>query len=96
MCVFREILQTMFSAAVMSGSSNGVQAIVKQTYEHAAYVHCYAHQLNLVMLNAASENTNVHIFFANLQGMLVSLKVSLFYYKYSCAKIDVFLENIHR
>jgi hypothetical protein len=51
----------------MSRQSNGVQAIVKQTYEHAAYVHCYAHQLNLVMLNAASANTNIRIFFANLQ-----------------------------
>lgn len=63
------ICQTYDGAAVMSGSSNGVQAIVKQTYEHAAYVHCYAHQLNLVMLNAVSANKNVRIFFANLQGI---------------------------
>lgn len=63
------IAQTYDGAAVMSGSSNGVQAIVKKTYEHAAYLHCYAHQLNLVMLNAVSANKNVRIFFANLQGI---------------------------
>lgn len=53
------IAQTYDGASVMSGSSNGVQAIIKKTYEHAAYVHCYAHQLNLVMLNSASANKNV-------------------------------------
>lgn len=63
------IAQTYDGAAVMSGSSNGVQAIVKKTYEHAAFIHCYAHQLNLVMLNAVSANKNVRIFFANLQGI---------------------------
>ncbi|CAH1106263.1 unnamed protein product [Psylliodes chrysocephalus] len=63
------IAQTYDGASVMSGSSNGVQAIIKKTYEHAAYVHCYAHQLNLVMLNSASANKNVRIFFANLQGI---------------------------
>lgn len=63
------IAQTYDGASVMSGSSNGVQAIIKKTYEHAAYVHCYAHQLNLVMLNSASANKNVRIFFANIQGI---------------------------
>lgn len=63
------IAQTYDGATVMSGSSNGVQALVKKTYPYAAYIHCYAHQLNLVMLNAASANTKVRIFFANLQGI---------------------------
>lgn len=53
----------------MSGSSNGAQAIVKKTYKHVAFIHCYAHQLNLVMLNAVSANKTVQIFFANLQGI---------------------------
>jgi hypothetical protein len=59
----------------MSRPSNGVQAIVKQTYEHAAYVHCYAHQLNLVMLNAASANTNIRIFFANLMNLYIIFQI---------------------
>lgn len=47
----------------------GVQAIVKKHYPSAEYVHCHAHQLNLLMMNAASANRNVRIFFASLQGI---------------------------
>jgi hypothetical protein len=47
----------------MSGNINGVQAKIKQHYPNANYVHFYAHQLNLVMDNAASINRNVQIFF---------------------------------
>lgn len=43
----------------MSGHINGVQAKIKQLSE---YVHCYAHQLNLVMTNTASINRNERIF----------------------------------
>lgn len=63
------IVQTYDGANVMSGSSHGVQAIVKETYPYASYVHCHAHQLNLIMLHASSANKNVRIFFANLQGI---------------------------
>nr|CAI5865779.1 unnamed protein product [Callosobruchus analis] len=30
----------------MSGKTNGVQAIIKITYPHAHFIHCYAHQFN--------------------------------------------------
>lgn len=63
------IAQTYDGASVMAGSSGGVQAIIKQQYPNAEYIHCHAHQLNLVMMNAASINRNVRIFFANLQGI---------------------------
>jgi hypothetical protein len=62
------IAQTYDGALVMSGNINGVQAKIKQHYPNANYVHCYAHQLNLVMANAASINRNVRIFFASLGG----------------------------
>lgn len=63
------IAQTYDGASVMSGSSGGVQAIVKQQYPNAEYVHCHAHKLNLVMMNAAQINRSVRLFFANLQGI---------------------------
>lgn len=63
------IAQTYDGANVMRGSSNGVQAIVKETFPKASYIHCHAHQLNLIMLHASSVNRNVKIFFANLQGI---------------------------
>lgn len=62
------IAQTYDGASVMSGNINGVQAKIKLHYPNANYVHCYAHQLNLVMANAASINRNVRIFFASLGG----------------------------
>ncbi|CAH1977494.1 unnamed protein product [Acanthoscelides obtectus] len=33
----------------MSGHNAGVQAKIKQRYPFAHYVHCYAHQLNLII-----------------------------------------------
>lgn len=68
-CPEKLIAQAYDGAAVMGGSSRGVQAVIRETYDKASYVHCYAHQLNLIMSNAASMNRNVRIFFANLQGL---------------------------
>ena len=63
------IAQTYDGAAVMSGEKNGVQSIVKQTYPNAHFIHCYAHQLNLIMEQAASQNSKVRIFFSDLSGI---------------------------
>lgn len=62
------IAQSYDGASVMSGSVNGVQALIKQHYPNAHYIHCYAHKLNLVVAKAASCNTNVRVFFSNLDG----------------------------
>ena len=62
------IAQSYDGAAVMSGSHRGVQSIVKESYPNAHYVHCYAHQLNLVLQQAASQISSVRVFFANLNG----------------------------
>ncbi|KAJ4440575.1 hypothetical protein ANN_08720 [Periplaneta americana] len=72
-CPRKLITQTYDGTSVMSGSLRGVQALVKQIYLDTAYVHCYAHQLNLIMQNAASANCNVKIFFANLQDLCTFL-----------------------
>jgi len=63
------IAQTYDGAATLSGARNGVQAIVKDTYPYAHFVHCYAHQLNLLLQKATSTNTNVRVFFNNLSGI---------------------------
>lgn len=70
------IAQTYDGASVMSGNINGVQAKIKHHYPNAQYVHCYAHQLNLVMTNAASINRNVQIFFASLGGFCTFFSTS--------------------
>lgn len=39
-------------ASVMSGHHSGVQARVREFAPYAAYIHCHAHVLNLVLVNA--------------------------------------------
>jgi hypothetical protein len=56
-------------AAVMSGGRNGVQMKVKETYTNAHYVHCKAHQLNLVIQRACSRTDSSRTFFSNLNGI---------------------------
>jgi len=63
------IAQSYDGASVMSGRINGVQAIIRRQYPYAYFLHCYAHQLNLVVERAASENYDVRVFFANLSGI---------------------------
>ena len=50
----KQIAQTFDDANVMKGKKAGVQAKIKAVYSNAHFIHCYAHQLNLVMKNEAS------------------------------------------
>ena len=43
------VAQTYDGAAVMSGSVRSVQARFREQHPEAVYVHCYAHELNLVL-----------------------------------------------
>ena len=49
------VVQYYNGASVMSGQHRGVQSIVKEAYPNSRYVHCYAHQLNLVLQQATSQ-----------------------------------------
>ena len=60
------IAQTFDGANVMKGKKAGVQAKIKAVYSNAHFIHCYAHQLNLIMRNAASITRNARIFFSNI------------------------------
>lgn len=62
------IAQTFDGAAVMRGITNGVQSKIREHYPLAYYVHCYAHQLNLLMEKAASQNKPARVFFSTLSG----------------------------
>ena len=52
----------------MRGATGGVQHKVKDVYGSAHYVHCYAHQLNLIMQQATSRIPRVNTFFSDLGG----------------------------
>jgi hypothetical protein len=63
------IAQTYDGTAVMGVEKGGVQTMIKETYKNAHFIHCYAHQLNLIMEKAASRSPEVHIFFSSLSGI---------------------------
>ncbi|KAL4097871.1 hypothetical protein QTP88_022574 [Uroleucon formosanum] len=60
------ITQSYDGANVMSGHISGVQTFIKSEYPNAHYVHCYAHQLNLIMKAASCKSKETRIFFSNL------------------------------
>lgn len=62
------IAQSYDGAAVMSGKDNGVQAKIKSIYSNAHYIHCYAHQLNLIIERSANQNKQIRVFFCNIEG----------------------------
>ena len=53
----------------MSGCYNGLQTIIKEKVgEHVAFVHCYAHTLNLVLSDSASVAVPVISLFNDLEA----------------------------
>lgn len=64
----RVIAQSYDGTSVMSGQHTGVQARVKAVYKNAHFVHCYAHQLNLIIERCATQNKQIKIFFSNVEA----------------------------
>jgi len=60
------IAQTYDGASVKSGTKNGVQSLIKNIYPNVLFIHCYAHQLNLVLLYGAKTIKPVKLFIFNL------------------------------
>lgn len=60
------IAQTFDGANVMHGKKAEVQTKIKAVYNNAHFIHSYAHELNLIMRNAASIVQNARIFFSNI------------------------------
>lgn len=64
--------QSYDGASVMSGHLSGVQARIKEYSEMALYVHCYAHRLNLVVVDCCKSVKFAADFFAQLQHLFMS------------------------
>lgn len=62
------ISQTYDGARIVGGAAGGVPRKVQDVYENAHYVHCYAHQLNLITQQATSHITKVKQFFCDVAG----------------------------
>jgi len=56
-------------ASVMSGWANGVQAKIHNQFPNAVYIHCYAHRLNLVLIDSISDMSELSDFFDTVQTL---------------------------
>lgn len=56
-------------AAVMKGFYSGLQKRIKDKVPTASYVHCCAHNLNLIISDAAKSNQKVLMFFETVQAV---------------------------
>ena len=63
-------------ASVMSGHCSGVQQRIKNVAPQAMYIHCYAHCLNLVLVDCAKINTDAANFFMLIEALYVFLTTS--------------------
>lgn len=66
-CETKLVSQSYDGASVMSGRESGVRAIVQSHYSHAVFLHCYAHRLNLVLMDGADVK-EVKRFFCAVRG----------------------------
>lgn len=61
------IAQSYDGASVMSGIKSGVQSRIIDIVPWAMYIHCYAHQLNLIVVDSCKSSRYAADFFAMLQ-----------------------------
>ncbi|XP_030047652.1 uncharacterized protein LOC115461718 [Microcaecilia unicolor] len=63
------VAQCYDGAAVMAGHVNGVQQKILQDHPTAVYIHCMAHNLNLVLVEACKVNRAATGFFYTLESL---------------------------
>ena len=63
-------------ASIMSGRCDGVQAKVREFAPNTVYIHCYAHILNLVLVDSCRSVSSASEFFALLEALYVFMASS--------------------
>jgi hypothetical protein len=74
-------------ASVMSGHCTGVQTRVREFAPYAIYIHCYAHILNLVLVDSVKSVPCASEFFSLLEAIYVfvsSSKIHVLFMKKQC------------
>ena len=67
------VAQCFDGAAVVSGRCTGVQARIRELCPKAIYVHCFAHRLNLVIVDVVHDTARAEDLFTLLQSLHNSL-----------------------
>jgi len=63
-------VQSYDSAASMQGQYKGLKTLIQKENEKAIYVWCFAHRLNLVIIDTADSSTNTKNVFGDLQALV--------------------------
>ncbi|PIK51771.1 putative zinc finger MYM-type protein 1-like [Apostichopus japonicus] len=80
-------------AAVMSGAVSGVAKRIQVLAPSAVYVHCYAHRLNLVIVDACKTVKEAANFFALLQQLYVFVSGSNVHQRWLQTQAEMFTEK---
>uniref|UniRef100_A0A8C8RK62 Zinc finger MYM-type protein 1 n=1 Tax=Pelusios castaneus TaxID=367368 RepID=A0A8C8RK62_9SAUR len=75
------VSQTYAGASVMSRSSRGVQAKFQKYHPEAIYIHCYAHELNMVLYYSCKAIKEASDFFSTLESVYAVFSASLINHK---------------
>lgn len=68
--------QAYDGTSVMSGNISGLQKRIKEIVPEATYVHCCAHNLNLVLVDSITTCTDEKLFFGTLKQIFVYISES--------------------
>ena len=63
-------------ASLMSGRCSGVQERIRRIAPHARYIHCYAHNLNLALVDCVKNIQYASEFFALIQSLYVFISTT--------------------
>lgn len=77
-------------ASVMSGSHSGVQARIKEVAKYAFYIHCSAHCLNLVIVDAVQSVPDAGNFFSLLERLYTFISGSYVHQKWLTVQQEMF------
>ncbi|KAM3859970.1 zinc finger MYM-type protein 1 [Diretmus argenteus] len=88
------VAQAYDGASVMSGAASGVQARFREKHPQAVYVHCYAHDLNLVLCYTCKASAEAKAFFDLMESMYSFFHVSLVNHdKFAATQKNLGLDN---
>uniref|UniRef100_A0A8C6T8V9 Zinc finger MYM-type protein 1 n=1 Tax=Neogobius melanostomus TaxID=47308 RepID=A0A8C6T8V9_9GOBI len=77
----RCVAQAYDGASVISGNINGVQARFREKHPEALYVHCYAHELNLVLCHTCRAIPEATDLFNTLESVYSFFSCSLLHHE---------------
>ncbi len=70
------VSQCYDGASVTSGCNTGVRSRITSVNPAAIYIHCHAHQLNLVLVDACKSLSHASDFFSLLESLYVYMSSS--------------------